>query len=400
MHASVTLGRPFGIPVGLHWSMLALGALATWSVATSFQAAHPNYPGGTYWTTAVLVVALFGASILGHELAHALVARRHGLRVGRITLWVLGGVAELLDPPRRPGEELKVAAAGPAPSAVFAVAFLGLSFAANALTDAAVLVSGLMWLAVVNGIVTVFNLLPARPLDGGRILTALIWWRTGDQPEATAKAANVGVLVGWGIVGFGVWLLLAGVVGGLWLMLIGWMITAVSRAERTLHLWRRALSNVPVGAVMSPPPATVGEWTDVHTFASRMVGSPIEPFYVVTRFDGSPVGVVVPGDLRRALTTEPDAPVSAFARSLDQFAVARSRDLVARALSGARSTPPVIVVGDDGRVVGQITVNDLARAASQTGGRVQPPVSGRPPSGPATWPAPTGLPRSITPPKR
>jgi Zn-dependent protease len=395
MHASVTLGRPFGIPVGIHWSMLVLGALATWSLATSFEVVQPGYPSGTYWTTAALVVALFAASIVAHELAHAVVARRNGLRVERITLWVLGGVAELDQQPATPGAEVRIAAAGPAASLVVAVVSAGLALVTDVSTDAGVLVTGLSWLAAVNAILAVFNLLPARPMDGGRILTGVLWWRRGDRAGAAAAAARVSVVLGWGLVGLGLFLLFTGAFTGVWLALIGWMVTSTARMELQVDAWRRDLAPVPVGALMSPPPPAVAGWRPAGTAADELLRNPAAPFFVVTAADGAATGLVLAGELRRAARSQPEEPIGSVARPLAQLPVAAPQDTLGVALAGPVGLPPVLVVGAGGRVVGQVTMADLARASLlQHSGpsRPWPPASGSP------WPPPSGLPASTAPP--
>lgn len=396
MKSSLTLGRPFGIPVGLHWSMLVLGVLATFSLSSSFSSALPGYPDGTYLMTALLVVVLFVASLLGHELAHAVVARRNGLQVKRIVLWVLGGLAELESQPATARVELKVAIAGPLASFGIAGVFAGLAFLAAFVTDADVLVTGLFWLAVINGLLGAFNLLPARPLDGGRVLTAVLWWRSGDQTKATLTASRVAVVAAWGMIVVGLIELVAGRFGGIWLAVIGWLVLTVARFEGRLARTRQALAGLPAVAVMGPPPPAVPDWLDLATFARDHAAARPGALFVVRSFGGQAVGVIDPGALGRTMFARSDLRVAEVARPIATVATLRPSDDVAEAL-GRFVLPPVLVV-DHGQVVGQVTELDLARAAAArqlhrmgavpTGRPLPPPGYPLAPPGPPTAWAP------------
>jgi len=387
MKASVTLGRPFGITVGAHWSLFVFGLFAVWSLAAGFQSTVPGYAGATYWVTAFAVVALFVAGLVVHELSHALVARRHGLEVERITLWILGGMAELSREPETAKAELRIAAAGPLASAAVAVVLFGLAIAVGLATDAQVLIAGLWWLAVATAIVAIFNLLPARPMDGGRILTAILWARTKDQVRATVSAAKVSSVLGWTMVAFGGWLLLAGgAFAGIWFALIGWMVVAGSRIERRVATWRSMLRGLRFRDVMSAPPPTVSAFSTVRELVADASATPRSPLRLVVGAGGTVVGVLSVADLGRSAFTRPDRLVSELARPIADAAVAEPDEDVGAALAGRIVLLPVLVREAGGRVVGQVGADDLTRWADAMA------AGGRPPATP--WPgAPLPPPR-------
>lgn len=231
MRESLRLGTLAGIPVGLHWSIGLIAALLTVSLAgTILPATAPGYAGIAYLVAALATTGLFLASIVAHELGHSVVAENNGVGVRGITLFALGGVAKLDSEPRSPGVAARIALAGPAVSVAVGVAALALAALGGAAGASALAVAGLGWLGLVNLVLAVFNLLPALPLDGGRVLQAALWKRQGDQHRATITAATVGRYIGWTIVFLGVWQLSQGG-AGLWTAVIGWFVVATARAE-------------------------------------------------------------------------------------------------------------------------------------------------------------------------
>jgi Zn-dependent protease len=383
MKASFTLGRPFGINVGAHWSLLAFGLLAMWTLAEGFAGSLPGYASSTYWVTAGFVVVLFVAGLVVHELAHALVARRKGIEVEGITLWILGGLARLSSEPSTAKAELQVSAAGPLASFAVGAVLYGAAVAADALTDAQVLISGLLWLALANVVLAVFNLLPARPMDGGRILTGALWAFTRDRTRATLAAAKVSIVVGWGLVGFGGYLVLAGgTVGGVWLAIIGWMVLQSSNVERQLLEWRADLRGVTFGDVMSAPPPTVAAWMPVRELVEAGRRSPA-PFLVVADGAGVARGVVRLVDATRVAMVRPDLTVGELARPFSEGSVASPEEEISAVLGVRVVQLPVLVRDGSGRIVGQVRPADLTSRRPHGRRPVAPPAEpGRP------WAAP------------
>jgi Zn-dependent protease len=246
MRASIRLGRFFGIPVGLSWSVLLIAGLLTLSLATSLlPGSAAGYPDSAYVVAALATALLFFGSLLAHELAHAVVARRHGVEVEGITLWLLGGVAALRSESPSARAELRIAAVGPATSLGLAGAFGVAALAADVLLLPALAVAAFAWLALINAALAVFNLLPAAPLDGGRILAGALWAGHGDRWRAAETAARAGRVVGFGLIAFGILGFLTPLpFGGLWTALVGWFIVTTAAAEEQHAHQQRAIRDL------------------------------------------------------------------------------------------------------------------------------------------------------------
>ena len=242
MRDSIRLGRIAGIKVGLSWTVLLVAGLITLTLANSIlPIAAPGFSDAAYWVVGILTAGGFLASILLHELGHSVVAEREGVRVDGITLWLLGGVARLRGEPQTPGAELRIAAAGPAVSVALAVGLFAAGWALSAFGLSSLLVAGVIWLGLINGVLALFNLLPFAPLDGGRITKALLWRRHGDRDRATITTAVAGRVGGYALIGLGLlqFLYIGG--GGLWMAFIGWFVLGTARAEEAMARQRQRL---------------------------------------------------------------------------------------------------------------------------------------------------------------
>ncbi|GAA1598291.1 MULTISPECIES: site-2 protease family protein [Kribbella] len=231
MKETFRFGRIAGIPIGTHWSVLGMVLVVSGTLAwTTLPYLVPGRSAAEYWITGVLVAVVFVASLLVHELAHALTALRFRVPVQRITLWMLGGVSVLDGDPETPRGAFLIAAAGPAAS----LGLGGLGVGGGLLLRArehSLLEMSVLWLAVMNLALCVFNLLPGVPLDGGRVLRALLWHRYGDPRKATAVAAVAGQAVGVLVALAGVAELITKDPGGLWLLAVGYVIVLAATAE-------------------------------------------------------------------------------------------------------------------------------------------------------------------------
>jgi Zn-dependent protease len=256
MTSSVRFGRVAGIEVGAHWTWLLVAALVVWSLAAGvFPQANPGLGGTVYTLMAIVAAALFFASLLAHELGHALQARRDGVAVDGITLWALGGVARFAGQLPSAGAELRIALAGPAVSLLIGAACVG---AASLLALPAAVDGVLSWLGYINLFLLAFNLLPAFPLDGGRVVRALLWHQTGSLPRATAWAAGAGRGFGVALIAVGfVLAVLAGALSGLWLALLGFFLLQAAGAELETVRAQHALSGLRVADVMVRDPVCV-----------------------------------------------------------------------------------------------------------------------------------------------
>jgi len=390
MTASLRLGRIAGIPVGASWSVLLIAALFAWSLAGSIlPGLVPGLAPSTYWLAAVVATGLFLGSLLAHEVGHALVARRAGLRVRGITLWLLGGVAQLEDEPASPGDDLRVAIVGPAISLALAVGF-GVAATGLALLGApALAVAVLGWLAVGNVALAVFNLIPAAPLDGGRVLRALLWRRHGNRARAAVTAATAGQVAGGILIAYGLLGVLTGWgIGTLWTVLVGWFLVAAARQEREQTVVRHGLAGLRVGDVMTPTSVLAPAWFTVDALlrdqaaAWRPTGAPTA--LPLRSFDGQPAGVVTIAALesvppsQRHLVRAGDVAVPAWA-----VAVTRPDEPVSGLLGRLRGGSGIAVVVVGGELVGVVTQAEIARAVTTglgpSGWRsADPTTAGRP----------------------
>ncbi|MBI4571903.1 MAG: site-2 protease family protein [candidate division NC10 bacterium] len=256
MRGTVRIGTLAGIPLELHFTWAIIFALLSWSLATGyFPQAVPDLPTGSYWSKGVLAALLLFASILAHELGHALVARREGVQTRRIVLFAFGGVAELKAEPPGPGAEFRIAVAGPVVS-IGLVVFFGILTGALAVRPGAAAVAA--YLAMLNGIVVLFNLIPAFPLDGGRILRAALWRFWGDLPRATRAAAGAGRFFAYFLIVTGIFGMLAGhAAGALWRVFIGLFLLMAAQSAAASVWLKDALSGLHVRDLMTAEPVAV-----------------------------------------------------------------------------------------------------------------------------------------------
>lgn len=371
MDGDIKLGRIAGFPLAMNWSVVVIAWLLTWGLATgSFPYDAPGHSEGTYWLVGLGAAAVFFGSLLAHELAHAVVARRHGVEVKALTLWLFGGVASLGGDAPTPRADFRIAAAGPATSLGLAAGFGLVAAGLQVLGVAHLVVVATRWLSGINLMLGVFNLIPGAPLDGGRLLRAFLWHRHGDRVRAAVTAARAGTVVGYGIIGFGLLEFLAGVtVGGLWLVFIGWFVLSAARAEEANILTRDALAGLRVADVMSPRPAVAPGWIAVDEFIERYLLGSRHSAYPVEALDGSIAGLVTLARLRdvppaqRHRTRLIDVTIA-----LAEIAVAGPGDSLVSLLE--RLTPTAggrALVFDHDQLVGIVTPTDVARAAEVRG---------------------------------
>lgn len=307
MNEDIRLGRIAGFPVAINWSVLVIVWLLTWSLADgSLPHAAPGHSPGTYWIAGLAGALLFFGSLLAHELAHAVVARRAGVEVKGLTLWLFGGVATLGGEASTPRHDFRIAAVGPATSLGLAAGFGVVAASLNGLGAAHLVVAVAGWLAGINLLLGVFNLVPGAPLDGGRILRAFLWRRRGDRTRAAISAAHAGRVVGYGLIGLGLLEFLIGAsLGGLWLVFIGWFILSAARAEEAHIVARHVLAGVRVGDVMSRSPQVAPGWITVDEFVDRYLLGNRHSAYPVEGLDGRIHGLLTLAQLRVVQPHEP-----------------------------------------------------------------------------------------------
>jgi Zn-dependent protease/CBS domain-containing protein len=368
MRQGTLIGRIFGIDLKLDASWLVMAALVVWTLTAVFGQWHPSWTSGTVLVVAIVTALGFFASLVAHELAHALVARSYGLGVREITLHLFGGVARLDREPPTPRAELLIAVVGPVTSVALGLGMLALAplVAGSASTHTL-----LAWLGPVNIGLGVFNLLPGFPMDGGRILRAALWKATGNFVGATRWTAMTGQAVGFAFIGAGaamafglrIPLLGTGLGSGLWLALIGMFVRRAAQQHQASAEVRGALEGVTVASVMRPRPAAGGVPANA-SIRSIVEGELAHRDGVLPVFFGERfVGLVGLADIARVPASAwedhtlreimlPAASVPSVAPS--DSAIDAFRTMSTAGLPGA----PVV---EDGELVGMLFASDIGR---------------------------------------
>jgi Zn-dependent protease/CBS domain-containing protein len=380
MNENLSLGRIAGIHVGLNWSLLVVAALIAWSLATSLlPSAAPGQASGAYWAAGVISAFVFLASLLAHELAHSVVAVRRGVRVEGITLWLFGGVSRFKSETSSPGAQALITFVGPLTSLVLGAVFYLVSVAVGGGAHPGLLPATLSWLGYINISLGVFNLVPAFPLDGGRLLQSLIWLRTGDRLRATRIAARIGMGFAYLLIAYGLatFFVAGSLIGGIWAVFLGWFLLSAARSEEAGGLIRQALSGISVADVMTPNPVQAPDTISVEDALHGYVLASRHSTFPTHDAAGRLSGLLT-------LTALKNVPPSARATTLirevtcpvDRVSTASSADPVTNLLGVAEgcSEGRTLVV-DGGRLVGIISPSDINRLLQRSlSGRSQVPA--------------------------
>ena len=298
MRSQISLGRIFGIKIGLHYSWFLIALLIVFSLSSQFHSTNPEWGNGLITTLAIVTALLFFVSLLLHEMAHSLVATSNGLPVREITLFALGGVSQIEKNPTSAKLEFWMAFVGPLTSAVIGGVCLEL---ARILGDPASSpwTAVLLWLGYINLMLAAFNLLPGYPLDGGRVLRAIIWWKTGDQDRSTQMASRVGQVVAFGFILLGIYRFFGGAgIGGLWIAFIGWFLLQAARESYAQVGLVHALKGVRVVDVMARDCPTLDASMSVQNFVEQEVLRTGRRCFVVVE-NGEIKGLVTPQETRQ-----------------------------------------------------------------------------------------------------
>jgi Zn-dependent protease/predicted transcriptional regulator len=372
MRQSIRLGRVAGIQLGLNAGALVIVVLLAAGLAFGrLPAVDPGRSSALYFAAGLVAAALFLVSILVHELAHALVARANGIQVDAITLWLLGGVAELRSEPRSPGAEFAVAAVGPGTSAVLGGLFGALTGTLSATGAGRLVVAVAAYLAVTNVALAVFNLVPAAPLDGGRVLRAAVWKFTGDRTKAAVVASRAGRIFGLLMIAAGVGqvLLLGNGLSGLWWVLLGWFLVQAATAEEERARLTRQLHGVRVADVMSGPPITADPNESVADFINTVALQHRHSTYPLVGADGRLTGLVTLNRLRAVPPEQrPRRRLADVACPPDQVPVGRPGESLVDLLSrlGGCADGRAVVVDENGRVIGLVSPRDISTVMAVT----------------------------------
>jgi Zn-dependent protease/CBS domain-containing protein len=255
LKSSIPIGRAFGISLRLHYSWFFIFALITWALAANyFPTSEPSWSLAMKVGAGLITSFLFFASVLVHELMHSLVAIRQGIQVSAITLFILGGVSQITGEPKSAADEFRMAGAGPLSSLILGGIFLGIYFTLRDVpgTAAQFITAISYYLGFINILLGIFNLIPGFPLDGGRVLRSLIWWRTNNLQSATRLASNVGRVFGFLFIFGGIYLVFSGnFFNGIWLALIGWFLESAAAGSYRQMLFQDMLKGHVASDVMS-----------------------------------------------------------------------------------------------------------------------------------------------------
>jgi len=381
-----------GIPIGVDWSWFVVLFLVIYFLSGYYRDLLGEVQGSSQpYLLAVISAIGFFASILLHELGHAVVALRNRIPISQITLWMFGGIAVLDRDPPRPGVEFRIAAAGPLVTLLIAVAALaagsalaGDSFWEVTSFDESAKVEGtvavLAWLGNVNAAILIFNLLPAFPLDGGRLVRAAAWKLTGDRERATVFAARLGQLFAFGFMALGVALLLAGAaLSGIWLGVIGWLLFSSARATAARSQLNRRLGDLKVADVMDPEPVAIPSDTTVDRALDEYFLRYRWPWFPVVDAAQRFVGLInrgsadaVPEPVRDSQTVSDVLAGADPAASAEQ--VVRSDAPLETLLANVelRRLGGLAAVDADGRLLGVVTVDQVGRALRHATGATPP----------------------------
>jgi Zn-dependent protease len=358
-----------GIEIGINWSWFVVFALIVWTLATGvFPSQNEGLSDVTYVGMALVAAAVFFASLLAHELGHALQARREGMDIDGITLWLFGGVARFRGQFPSAGAEFRIAIAGPLVSLA-----IGVGCVLVAVARLPEPVDGVLaWLGYINLILLVFNLLPALPLDGGRVLRSLLWKARSDFSSATRVASNVGRGFGYLMIAAGVFLFIfEGTFSGAWLAFIGWFLLTAATAEQRSLAGREALSGLRVRDIMVREPVTVDPDTTLGRFMDEVVWSRRYTTYPVVE-DGRAVGLLPFRCVAEVPRSEWDKrQVRDCMLPLERVPRLSGGDELYDALGelGEGAVHRGLVLADGDRLEGFVSITDLARVLEEGGPR-------------------------------
>src|SRR5437899_632605 len=301
MKAQIKLFKIFGIQIGLHYSWLLIAVLVVFSLAGQFAFTNPEWGSTVIWGLAILTALLFFAAIVVHELSHAAVAKTRGLPVRSITLFALGGVAQIEKEASDAKTEFWMGIAGPITSAVIGIICLGIAAGIGwtpSGSHQAPLAAMLGWLGVINILLAVFNMIPGFPLDGGRVLRAVIWWITGSAARATRIATAIGQVIAFAFIIFGLFRFFNGAgFGGLWLTFIGWFLLDAARSTYAQFETIERLRGVRVRDIMAGDWPVIDAKINLQTFVDDHLLKSGKRCFIVEE-EGHAAGIITPHEVK------------------------------------------------------------------------------------------------------
>lgn len=366
MEAQIKLGRIFGVKIGLHYSWLIIALLVTLSLVGQFYVINPQWGPSVIWATAIITALLFFTTLLLHELSHAAVARSRGLPVRSITLFALGGVAQIEKEATDAKTEFWMGIVGPITSIVIGAACLTLAWSLGwspSTEPRTPPMAVLQWLGYMNIALAVFNMIPGFPLDGGRVLRAIVWWITGDPARSTRIAARVGQFIAFGFIIWGILRFFGGAgLGGLWLTLIGWFLLEAARASYAQVEISENLRGVKVSEVMANDWPVIDGRMNLQTFVDEHLLKTGRRCFVVED-EGRVSGLVTPHEVKTVERARwPQTTVEEVMRPLRSLHTVVPQTSITKALEVmGREDLNQLPVVHDGRLKGIISRSHILR---------------------------------------
>lgn len=362
MKNSFEIGKIKGISIEINISWIVIFALLTYALATSYL--PMNFEGvaaTTAWMIALVMALLFFSSVLLHELAHSLVALREGTEVKKITLFIFGGLAQIEQDADEPGKEFRIAIAGPATSLILGGVFLLAGELLARLGGPALIYVPLGYLSMVNFILAMFNLVPAFPLDGGRVLRAIIWKKTKDRKKATRIASMTGTFFGYLLIFNGVFLAFSGnFLNGLWMLFIGWFITQAAQTSYQQVMMSDLFNKICVREFMTKNVVEVAYFTDIKTLTEDYFYKYKYSIFPVRRINEI-MGIIGVEQVRRLdRTLWDETTVGSMAQPLEEDLVVAPGDCVSKAMEKVfRNGVGRVLVMEEGELLGIVSRTDI-----------------------------------------
>jgi Zn-dependent protease/predicted transcriptional regulator len=321
--SQIKLGTVFGVELGLHYSWLVIALLITFSLADQFHTTNRDWSPATVWTTSILTGVLFFACLFAHELSHAVVAKARGIPIHKITLFLLGGVAQIEKEASDAKTEFWMAIVGPFTSGALGAILLALAWLAGWVPRVPPAMPGtalLVWLGYINLGLGAFNMIPGFPLDGGRVLHAFLWWAMDDAERSTRAAAFVGQVIAVLFITFGIFRFFQGAgLGGLWIAFIGWFLLQAASASYMQVRTRTLLRGLRVKDVMSSDCSTIGSSLSLQEFVDQYLLPSGRRCFLVMQ-DSRLLGLITPYEVRAVPQPEwPQTSVQAAMRPADKI---------------------------------------------------------------------------------
>jgi Zn-dependent protease/CBS domain-containing protein len=364
MTGGVRLCRFFGFEVRLDYSWFVVFLLVLWTFAQSEFPRHiPGLSVGTYFTIALIGALLFFASVLLHELAHSAMARARGIQVEGITLFIFGGMARIRSEATNPKDEFLITIVGPLSSALIGGVLLVFARVGDSLGLHRAFSGVAEYLAILNFILAVFNLIPGFPLDGGRLLRSLVWHITKDVRKATRLASLTGQIFGYVMIGFGVLSLFQGLLmSGIWLIFIGWFLSQAAEASYRQLSMRRILQGVQVKEAMTRNPETVGADVTLRDLVDNYFLMRRYSVFPVLDSAGRPLGLITLRQVKEIDRDKwPTTQVSSVMTQICEAVTVRPEDSLAQVLTKLeKAGVGRALVVEDGRLEGLISNADVA----------------------------------------